>query len=137
MHTQHRRSARLLHELKYARTRARCTCPAAAHALASSAAGPATSYPPIDHVELEASKIDLTSLTDHAYTIAKDKKEGLLKLAKDLQKITVLVESRHENETNSLALLYLLAMLSERNGTVDICCACPEAQEARLSALTM
>jgi hypothetical protein len=31
---------------KYARTRARCTCPAAAHALASSAAGPATSCPP-------------------------------------------------------------------------------------------
>jgi hypothetical protein len=68
----------------------------------------------IDHVELEASKIDLSSLTDHAYTKAKDRKEGLLKLAKDLQKITVLVESRQENETNSSALLYLLAMLSER-----------------------
>ena len=53
----------------------------------------------IDYVELEASKIDLGTLTDHAYTVAKDKKEGLLKLAKDLQKITVLVESRQENET--------------------------------------
>jgi hypothetical protein len=81
----------------------------------------------IDHVELTASKIDLSELTDHAYTKAKDRKEGLLKLAKDLQKITVLVESRQENETNSSALLYLLAMLSERicrdptKGREDIC----------------
>ena len=68
----------------------------------------------IDHVEFEASKIDLSSLSDHAYTKAKDQKEGLLKLAKDIQKISVLVESRKEDETNSSALLYLLAMLSER-----------------------
>lgn len=68
----------------------------------------------IDYAERKASEIDLTGLTDHDYEVAKDKKNDLHHLAQALQKITILVESRREDETNNSAVLYLLALLSER-----------------------
>jgi hypothetical protein len=68
----------------------------------------------IDHAQSMASRVVLPDGTDPTYTQKKDERDEWKQLARDLQKTSVLVESRREDETNSSAMLYLLAMLSER-----------------------
>ena len=64
----------------------------------------------IDHAQSMASKVVLPAGTDPSYTQKKDERDEWKQLARDLQKTSVLVESRREDETNSSAMLYLLAI---------------------------
>ena len=69
------------------------------------------------HCESKAEDIDLESFgkdDKDAYDMAKDKRDSWLKLSETLQKLTVLTESRLEDESNTSAPLFNLALLSER-----------------------
>ena len=62
--------------------------------------------------DAEADKIDLSSVGDKDYTRAKDVQKGWIEMSKTLESLKVLVESRNEDESNTSALLYNLALLS-------------------------